>query len=165
MTREEMHSQGEWNVAGPKQAGIYIGRALRLHCPNCGGGPVLASWFKLLVRCGKCGLRLERGEHDYFSGSILLNYAVGTVVFAIVLASMLIVSWPNVHWLALEIVLPVIVVVFPFVFFPFSKLLWLAADLIMRPVSPEELAWHRASRETWSTESTGRPDDSQPRGG
>ena len=27
--------------------------------------------------------------------------------------------------------------------YPFSKAIWLAADLIFRPVSPEELAWHR----------------------
>jgi hypothetical protein len=27
--------------------------------------------------------------------------------------------------------------------YPFSKAIWLAADLIFRPVSEEELAWHR----------------------
>ncbi|HEX3867758.1 MAG TPA: hypothetical protein VHV78_13440, partial [Gemmatimonadaceae bacterium] len=54
---------------------------------------------------------------------------------AVVLASMLIINWPIIPWRAIEIVLPIVVAVFPFLFFPFSKLLWLAADLIMRPVS------------------------------
>jgi hypothetical protein len=27
--------------------------------------------------------------------------------------------------------------------YAFSKAIWLAADLIFRPVSPEELEWHR----------------------
>jgi uncharacterized protein (DUF983 family) len=150
--REEMDSHGEWNVAGPRQAAKYIGRALLLHCPHCGGGPVLRNWFKPLDRCGACGLRVERGEHDYVSGSILLSYSVGTLVFAIALAWMIVASWPTVPWDLLQIVLPAIIVLFPVAFFPFSKLLWLAADLIMRPVSAKELEWHRAATEKWSTE-------------
>jgi hypothetical protein len=27
--------------------------------------------------------------------------------------------------------------------YPFAKAIWLAADLIFRPVTPEELEWHR----------------------
>jgi len=27
--------------------------------------------------------------------------------------------------------------------YPFAKAIWLAADLIFRPLSEEELAWHR----------------------
>lgn len=152
MKNEEMDSHGDLNVAGPRQAARYIGRAFMLRCPNCGGGPVLQHWFKLLVRCGNCGLRLERGEHDYLSGSILLSYSVGTLVFAAALAWIIVANWPVVPWGMLEIVLPAIILLFPVVFFPFSKLLWLAADLVMRPVSPEELEWHRASTEQWSTE-------------
>ena len=149
---EEMDSRAPWRFARPRQAARFIGRALTLHCPNCGGGPVLRDWFHLRVRCGNCGVRLERGEHDYFSGSILLNYSIGTLVFAIVLAIMIIVNWPVVPWTALEIVLPALILLFPIVFFPFSKLLWLSADLIMRPVTPEELEWHRSTDAQFSTE-------------
>jgi hypothetical protein len=42
----------------------------------------------------------------------------------------------------------------PAFLFPFSKLLWLAADIAMRPVSPEELEGHRSADATFST--TGR---------
>ena len=28
---------------------------------------------------------------------------------------------------------------------PFAKLLWLAFDLALRPVTPQELEWHRSS--------------------
>jgi hypothetical protein len=40
----------------------------------------------------------------------------------------------------------------PLVIFPFSKLLWLAFDLVFRPVTPEELEWHRSAEGTWSTD-------------
>lgn len=33
----------------------------------------------------------------------------------------------------------------PFALFPFSKTIWLAFDLMLRPVTPEELQWHRAA--------------------
>ena len=161
---EEMDSRADWRLARPRQALRYIGRAFRLRCPNCGGGPVMRDWFHLLVRCGNCGVRLERGEHDYFSGSILLSYSIGTLVFAIVLAIMILASWPIVPWTAIEIVLVAMILLFPIVFFPFSKLLWLSADLIMRPVSPEELEWHRSTEAQWSTERHAPTDSVKRRG-
>jgi hypothetical protein len=100
-----------------------------------------------------------RGEHDYFSGSILLNYAIGTLVFGIALAWIMVASWPVVPWTTLEIALPAIILLFPVVFFPFSTLLRMAADLIMRPVSPEELEWDRTSTVQWSTERSACPHD------
>jgi hypothetical protein len=32
-----------------------------------------------------------------------------------------------------------------------SKLLWLAFDLMLRPVTPEELEWHRSAKTEFST--------------
>jgi uncharacterized protein (DUF983 family) len=161
---EEMDSRADWRLARPRQAARYIGRALTLHCPNCGGGPVLLGWFHLRVRCGNCGVRLERGEHDYFSGSILLSYSIGTLVFAIVLGIMIVASGPVVPWTAIEIVLVSMILLFPIVFFPFSKLLWLSADLIMRPVTAEELEWHRSAESQWSTERHAPTDSVKRRG-
>jgi len=36
----------------------FIGRALRLRCPNCGAGRVMRSWFTMNRRCAACGLRV-----------------------------------------------------------------------------------------------------------
>jgi hypothetical protein len=46
----------------------------------------------------------------------------------------------------------VLIVAGPFILFPFSKLLWLAFDLMLRPLTPEEMAWHRFEKKEWSTD-------------
>jgi hypothetical protein len=48
--------------------------------------------------------------------------------------------------------LPVLVIVELFAFFPFAKLLWLAFDLTLRPVTPSELEWHRTATREFDTE-------------
>src|SRR5512132_2593997 len=81
---QERQTQTGLEVPGPRQAARLFGRALRLRCPNCGGGPVLQNWLKLRVRCGQCGLRLERGEHDYFIGSMMILFVLtGSVLLGV----------------------------------------------------------------------------------
>jgi hypothetical protein len=46
----------------------------------------------------------------------------------------------------------VLVLVELFTFFPFAKLLWLAFDLALRPVTPSELEWHRTATREFDTE-------------
>ncbi|MBA3522773.1 MAG: hypothetical protein H0T90_09760 [Gemmatimonadales bacterium] len=45
-----------------RQVGRLFWRALRLRCPNCGGGPIRSSWLRMGAHCAACGLPLERGE-------------------------------------------------------------------------------------------------------
>ena len=33
----------------------------------------------------------------------------------------------------------------PFLFYPLSLTFWLACDILIRPLTEEEVAWHRAS--------------------
>lgn len=127
-------------------------RAARLRCPNCGRGPVLKHWLKLRVRCGNCEIRLERGEHDYFVGSLMLNYILAGVILVAVMAVTLIVTWPDVPWTWLEYGGPAAMLVAPVILFPFSKLVWLAFDLALRPTAPTELEWHRDAETEWSTD-------------
>jgi len=127
-------------------------RAVTLRCPNCGRGPVLKHWLKLRVRCGNCGIRLERGEHDYFLGSLLLNYILAGVLLVLVMGSILIASWPEVPWTWLEYGGPVAMLLAPVILFPFSKLIWLGFDITMRPVTAAELEWHRSAEREWSTD-------------
>lgn len=90
-------------------------------------------------RCGNCGLAIERGERDYFIGSMMFNLAVSEMLFAIVFVTTLVISWPNVPWDTLQWAAPLGIGVAPFVFFPFSKLAWLGFDILLRPVAPDEL--------------------------
>jgi uncharacterized protein (DUF983 family) len=140
-------------VPTPRDAARRFGRALLLRCPNCGGGPILKNWFKLHVRCGSCGIRTERGEHDYFMGSMMLNFVMTGGLLLVAIYTLLITNgatdstWDLLQWGG-----PVAMVVLPFVLFPFSKLIWLAFDIMLRPVTEQELEWHRSAASEWSTE-------------
>ena len=116
-----------------------LGRAVRLRCPNCGGGPVLQHWLKMRARCGTCGLAIERGERDYFIGSMMFNLVVAETLFAVTFVTTLVIKWPNVPWDILQWAAPVGLALAPLLLFPFSKLAWLGFDILLRPVTPDEL--------------------------
>jgi uncharacterized protein (DUF983 family) len=123
--------------------GTLVGRALRLRCPNCGGHPVRASWLKRLPGCPSCGLRLDRGENDYFIGAYLLNLIVAELIIGFGLLTVLIATWPDPPWDLIQYGGVVLVIIAPLVTYPFSELTWLAVDLALRPLTPAELEWHR----------------------
>ncbi|HEU4558909.1 MAG TPA: DUF983 domain-containing protein [Longimicrobium sp.] len=127
--------------------GTRVWRAARLRCPVCGSRGLLQSWMKLRPRCPTCGLRVNRGEHDFFLGAMMFNIALAEGTLAIILVGLLIALWPNVPWTALEIGAPVLMIIAPFIFYPFSQTIWLAFDLLLHPLTEEELDWHRTSDE------------------
>ena len=138
-------------LASPKQTARLFGRAFLLRCPNCGKGPVLQHWLKLRVQCGRCGLRLQRGEHDYFVGSIFILFTLAGILVLGTLAVTIMVNWPTVPWDLLQFGLPIMMAVAVPALYPFAKLVWLAFDLMLRPVTPEELEWHRTADSEWSS--------------
>ncbi len=126
----------------------HFTRALRLRCPHCGGGPIFTSWSRLLPACPVCGLGLERGEQGYWLGAYFFNLMAMEAVFAVYVVGFLLETWPTPPWELFQITTVVLMAVFPVVFFPFSKTLFLAFDLLMRPpdeedfVAPHEPALH-----------------------
>ena len=121
-----------------KRALIRFARALRRRCPNCGAGPVIARWIHTRPACPRCRLRLDRGEPDYFLGAIVFNMAFAEGLFAAALLAVLLWTWPNPPWDALYYGGIVGLIVAPILFYPYSKLLWLAFDLLFRPLRPED---------------------------
>ena len=121
-------------------------RALALRCPHCGARGVLPSWFKLAQACPRCGLRLERGESDYFLGGMMFNIALAEGVFVILLITTLVATWPRVPWTLLQYGTPAAMILAPVILYPFSKLVWLAFDLMLRPVVPNDLEAPRGER-------------------
>ena len=117
-----------------QSAARILWRALRRHCPNCGGGGIFASWFKLLPRCPTCGLDLERGEQGYVVGAYMFNIAAAEIGFVIFFISVLFLTWPDPPWRLLTWASPVLVVILPVAFYPFSKTLFLGFDLFFHPV-------------------------------
>ena len=140
----EMTSRGEIVVPRMRDVAVEFFRALALRCPNCGARGVISSWFRLKTRCGKCGLRLDRGESsDYLLGGMLFNIVLAELLFAAVLLVVVWVMWPNVPWEGMEYSLVAAMIVAPIVLYPASRLMWLALDLLLRPPDATEMDWHK----------------------
>ena len=115
-------------------------RALRLRCPQCGIGRVIRGWFHVRPTCEACGLRFERDEQeDYWLGAYLLNFIVTETIFALMLTAILVRTWPDPPWSAIGWIGAVQMILTPIAFYPVAKTLWLAIDLVFRPVRPEDL--------------------------
>ena len=158
MAHDETRVNSELELPTVRRTVRLFARAFRLRCPTCGRGPVLHHWLKLRVRCGSCGLRLQRGEHDYFVGSVFILFTLAGLLIYAVLAATLIATGPAVPWDLLEYGLPVLMAVALVALFPFSRLVWLAFDLMLRPVTPQELEWHRDAPDEWSSVRDARRD-------
>ena len=115
-------------------------RAARLRCPNCGGGPLFSYWVRMRERCPVCGIRLERGEEGYQVGAYMLNIVAAELIFAAIFLGVLVYTWPSPPWDELLYGGVAIMISAPFIFYPFSKTLFLAFDLIFRPAAPEDFA-------------------------
>jgi uncharacterized protein (DUF983 family) len=114
-------------------------RALRLRCPNCGQGKLFESWFRMRAHCPVCGLAVERGDEGYQVGSYMFNIIAAEVIFAAVFVGVLVATWPDPPWTLLEFGGIALMIAVPFGFFPFSKTLFLAFDLLFRPAARDEL--------------------------
>jgi uncharacterized protein (DUF983 family) len=124
-------------------AGTLLGRAARLRCPACGRAGLMHTWFTLQPRCRACGLSFERDEReDYWLGAFLLNFIVTETLFAGIVLVVLVATWPEPAWSLLIWVGVVQMIVTPIVFYPFSKALWLATDLVFRPPTAADFASH-----------------------
>lgn len=113
-------------------------RALRLRCPNCGGGPIFASWFRMRERCPQCGLGFERGEQGYVVGAYMFNIIAAELLFAAMAAGVVAATWPSPPWIWLQWGGAALMIAAPIVCYPFSKTLFLAFDLVFRPAQPED---------------------------
>ena len=113
-------------------------RAVRLRCPNCGGGPLFSRWVRIREHCPVCGIRLERGEEGYQVGAYMFNIVAAELIFAAIFLGVLVYTWPTPPWDELLYGGVAIVIAAPFVFYPFSKTLFLAFDLIFRPPRAED---------------------------
>ena len=120
-----------------------IWRALTLRCPHCGSRKIFASWFKLKERCPRCGLHLHREEGDYFLGAYVIMLVAMEMLFAFGFLVVLIVTWPNPPWEAIQWVGAVVLTAGVLISYPFAKTLWLAIDMMFRPVASVELGWDK----------------------
>lgn len=114
--------------------------SLLRRCPNCGSGNVFRSYLHQRDNCPACGLRLDRGERDFFIGAYTINLIVAEMLVFFGGLAVLGLSWPDVPWDALMYGLAALMVIAPIALYPFSRQLWLATDLILRPSEPDDFA-------------------------
>jgi hypothetical protein len=89
-------------------------------------------------RCPVCGLLLERGEDGYQVGSYMVNIIASELVPLSVFVLVLVLTWPSPPWNLLQYGIAALPALAPLVFYPFTKTLFLAADLVFRPPTPDE---------------------------
>ena len=112
---------------GPQKTsfGIILGRSLRLRCPRCGVGRLFRGMFAMHEDCPHCHLHYERGP-GYFLGSTYINYGLTAILMTI--AFVLLRFGAGFDKKMLIAPLGAFVVVFPMLFFRFSRSLWLGMD-------------------------------------
>jgi len=114
-------------------------RGAARRCPRCGSSGVFATWFRLRALCPGCRLPLER-ENDFFLGGYVINLAVteGLLAVALLAYVLRVNDHPGTSLVPVLVVGVVISVVLPVLFFPFSRTIWMAIDLAMRPVPRDD---------------------------
>lgn len=114
-------------------------RGLFGRCPVCGGRHIFHRWFTMVERCPTCSLRYERVE-GHWIGAIGVNTVCVMGLMLIVLAGVTFSLFPDPPPTAPLLSAEVIIAVLgPLVFFPASRTLWTAMDLMMRPLAPGEV--------------------------
>ena len=132
--------QANGNVTRPASGaapgrGTLLGRGLLRRCPWCGERDVFLSWFHLRECCPRCGLRLDRGQADFWIGAWMLNLVGVEVVFTALLVLGIVMLWPDVPWRLVTWTGVVGMIALPLLLFPVSRTLWLAIDLALHPES------------------------------
>lgn len=79
---------------------------------------------------------------DYFLGGYTVNFIVLEILIVIGAGMGIVLSWPDVPWRLITWSLVILVILAPIFFYPFAKTLWLATDLIFRPLTLRDLEGH-----------------------
>jgi len=117
-----------------------IARGLVKRCPLCGRGGLYDGWFTMKERCPGCRYRFDR-EEGFFFGAYVMNLAIteGLVLLMAVVPLIAILAVnPDASVVPFLVSGLVAAVVAPIAFYPFSRTLWSAVDLILRPAEARE---------------------------
>lgn len=114
-------------------------RGLFGRCPACGSRHLFHRWFTMAERCPNCALLFERVE-GHWIGAIGVNTVCVMGLMLIVLATVTFTYFPDSPPIVPLLISQVVIAgLGPLVFFPASRTLWSAMDLLMRPLRPGEV--------------------------
>ncbi|HTN99423.1 MAG TPA: DUF983 domain-containing protein [Microthrixaceae bacterium] len=108
-------------------------RGLFGRCPVCGSRHLFKRWVTMVERCPSCSFNFERLE-GHWIGAIAVNTIAVIGLMLIVLVVSLIASYPEQIPLGVIVIQLIIGGLGTFVFYPASKTLWTAVDVLMRPL-------------------------------
>ncbi len=117
-----------------------LGRSLLKRCPLCGSGQLFTRWFRMKDRCPRCGYLYER-EEGFFLGAYVINLAIAqslVILLAIVPLIVRLANDPEASIVPFVVGGLVGAVAAPVFFYPWSKTIWTAFDLMLRPASATE---------------------------
>jgi uncharacterized protein (DUF983 family) len=129
----------------PPTAWTALLRGLTRRCPWCGGGHLFRRWFVMVERCPRCGFRLDQGD-GAFLGAMALNYGVAGTLFIAILIIWVAATAPDVPVLPLLLVSLGVTGAAILFFFPFSKTIWAAVDLMLHRMDRADRQMHDAGR-------------------
>jgi len=92
----------------------------------------------MVEHCPLCGLRFER-EHGHWVGSLGMNTVISFGVLLVVLVIGIVATAPDIAVGPLVVTAGATAVLTPLLAFPFTRTLWTAIDIAMRPLEPGEL--------------------------
>jgi uncharacterized protein (DUF983 family) len=113
--------------------------ALRLRCPYCQQGRVLARWpNKILPECSRCGLSFFR-EQGYYIGGMIITYGLTlAVVIPIFFVSLLLPDLKIVSHDGRFVLGVLFAVPLSFLLMPYAYSLWLHVDFWLEPWKPRQ---------------------------
>ncbi|MCB0971380.1 MAG: DUF983 domain-containing protein, partial [Acidimicrobiales bacterium] len=101
---------------------------------------IFDSWFRQKERCPECGYLFER-EPGFFVGAYLINFAIAEGLLFVLLMGYIV--WRDADAGA-GVLVPALVGVAlgiggPILFYPYSRTIWSAFDLLMTPLEVSEI--------------------------
>ena len=115
-------------------------RGVARRCALCGSGGLFLSWFKMRDRCPRCGYVFAR-EDGFSLGAVLMNFAVTEALLALFCIAPLIAVLagnPDANIVPVVVAGVLAVVIGPIACYPFSRTLWVALELMLRPAAATE---------------------------
>ena len=89
-------------------------------------------------RCPRCNLRFER-IYGHLAGALGINTVASVIVVFMVGIAGFVLTFPELPLLPLVVTITSVAALFPIFFYPYSKTIWTAIDLRIRPPEADEV--------------------------
>ena len=109
-------------------------------CAACGSGGLFTRWFRMRDACPRCGYVFAR-EDGFTLGAALVNLAVAELLLAvlgIVPLIAVLAANPDANVAPLVAASAAAVLLGPVLSYPFSRTVWAAFELVLRPARAQE---------------------------